>query len=285
MAKLTKPDISVRWAELGDNTKPLDSYIQNGWEAVKPPRQYFNWLDNRQDSLLAYINQAGIPEWDAITEYEGGFSYVQGSDNKVYKCLADNTNTDPTDQPANAAFWEVAFAGKGDFDAVEARVDTLETEMGDGSGITNAAAWRTALSVYSQAEVDAILDGGMTVKKVVKFAGRTSDGTCTVNVNLGGTARVERVGSGYYRVLWSSSGSGDDMASAVYSILAFAQEGSAPTTVGAWNAPISSTVANIAVAGATAQDSTGAIIKCEGIASGGVRDPDFITVIVIGEEA
>lgn len=157
MAKLTKPDISVRWASLGDNSKPLDSYIQNGWEAVKPPRQFFNWLDNRQDSLLAYLNQAGIPEWDAVTEYEGSFSYVQGSDNKVYKCLADNTNTDPTFQPANAAFWVLAFAEKSNFDAVETRVATLETEMGDGSGVTNAAAWRTAIQVSS------ILPSGMVV--------------------------------------------------------------------------------------------------------------------------
>lgn len=161
MAKLVKQDMQVRWAELGDNTKPLDSYIQNGWLAVKPPRQYFNWLDNRQDNMLAYINQAGIPEWDVETVYEGGFSYVQGSDNKVYKCLADSIGDDPIDQPANAAFWVVAFATKADFDAVEGRVDTLETQMTDGSGVTDPAAWRTALSVPT----------GLPTGMVMPFAG------------------------------------------------------------------------------------------------------------------
>lgn len=146
MTKRTKPDYSVVWAETGDNTKPLDSYIGQGWLAVKPPRQYFNWLDNRQDNAIAYLYQAGVPEWDDTTEYEGGFSYVQGSDNKVYKCLADSTGDDPTDQPANDAFWELAFAEKGDFYDLDERVDDLETQMGDGSGVTNAAAWREAIS-------------------------------------------------------------------------------------------------------------------------------------------
>lgn len=169
MAFRTKPDMSAVWASLGDNTKPLDSYITNGWEAVKPPRQFFNWLDNRQDSAIAYLYQAGIVQWDAITDYEGGAgvnSYVQGSDGKVYVALADSgpnisgTGTKDPTNPSNSAFWEEAFAGKGDFDSLENRVDDLETEMGNGSGVTNPAAWRTALSVPST--TDAVLDTDFT---------------------------------------------------------------------------------------------------------------------------
>lgn len=121
------------------------------------------------------------------------------------------------------------------------------------------------------------------IKKIVRFAGRNTDGTCTVDVNIGGTARAERVGTGYYRVLWSSSGSGDDMSGGAYNIVAFAHDGSAPTTVGAWNAAISSTESNIALVGCTAMDSTGVVLKCEGSNSGAVRDPDYITVIVMGD--
>ena len=163
MAFRTKPDMSAVWASLGDNTKPLDSYITNGWKAVKPPRQYFNWLDNRQDSAIAYLYQAGIVQWDALTDYEGGAgvnSYVQGSDGKVYVALADSgpnisgTGTKDPTNPANSAFWEEAFAGKGDFDSLETRVDDLETGMTNGSGVTNAGAWRTALVVDSSSQVD-----------------------------------------------------------------------------------------------------------------------------------
>lgn len=156
-----KPNYQRVWAELGDNTKPVDSYIQNGWLAVKPPRQYMNWIQNRQDSMLAYLNQIGVSEWDVNTDYHGGAgtatcSYAQGSDGKVYKCLADNgpsvtgaTSKDPVNQPANAAFWRVAFADKSDFDSLASTVATHTTQIGNGSGVTDPAAWRTALSAVA----------------------------------------------------------------------------------------------------------------------------------------
>lgn len=169
MAFRVKPDFSAVWASLGDNTKPVDSYITNGWETVKPPRQYFNWIDNRQDSAIAYLYQAGIPEWDAFVDYEGGAgvnSYSQGSDGKVYRCLADNGPNvvsigakDPTN-PLNSAFWVEAFGTKAAVDALAATVATHTTQLGNGSGVTNAAAWRTALSVPSTTE--AVVDTDFT---------------------------------------------------------------------------------------------------------------------------
>jgi hypothetical protein len=206
MAKRTKPNYQVVWASLGDNTKPLDSYIEAGWLAVKPPRQYMNWIQNRQDNMIAYMNQAGVPEWESSTDYEGGFSYVQGSDNKIYKCLADNgpsivgaTNKDPVNQPTNAAFWEVAFVDKGDFDIVEGRVDTLETQMGDGSGVTDAPAWRSELSVYSTSEIDAMtptvddsasdaLQIGNKAMAWGVFTGPSSGGTTTATIDFSSLA-------------------------------------------------------------------------------------------------
>ena len=163
MAFRTKPDFSAVWASLGDNTKPVDSYITNGWETVKPPRQYFNWIDNRQDSAIAYLYQAGIPEWDALVDYEGGAgvnSYAQGSNGKIYRCLADNGPNvssigakDPTNA-LNSAFWTEAFGTKAAVDDLAATVATHTTQIGNGSGVTDKAAWRTALSVDSSAQVD-----------------------------------------------------------------------------------------------------------------------------------
>lgn len=170
MAFRTKPDFSAVWASLGDSAKPVDSYITNGWETVKPPRQYFNWIDNRQDSAIAYLYQSGIPEWDARTDYEGGSgvnSYAQGSNGKIYRCLADNGPNiasigakDPTNA-LNSAFWTEAFGTKAAVDDLAATVSTHTTQIGNGSGVTNAPAWRTALSVYSKGEADSLFPPGM----------------------------------------------------------------------------------------------------------------------------
>lgn len=205
MAFRVKPDFSAVWASLGDNTKPVDSYITNGWESVKPPRQFFNWLDNRQDSAIAYLYQAGISEWDALVDYEGGAgnaSYVQGSNGKVYKCLADNgpnisgTGTKDPVNPANTAFWVEAFGSKADLDAVIASIAALGADYDTGAGIANPASFRTNLSVYSKSEVDAlvtftdvtlateghqVLPNGL-VEKWGTYPGTASDGTITFSV-------------------------------------------------------------------------------------------------------
>lgn len=183
MAFRVKPDFSAVWASLGDNTKPVDSYITNGWESVKPPRQYFNWLDNRQDSAIAYLYQSGIPEWDALTDYEGGAgvnSYTQGSDGKVYRCLADNGPNvvsigakDPTN-PLNSAFWTVAFVEKSVYDSLASTVAGHTTQIGNGSGVTDPSAWRTALSVYTKTETDALLNTPVKQIKYVESTGALS---------------------------------------------------------------------------------------------------------------
>ena len=107
MPQITKPDtLNVVWADQGMKIKPEDSKILRGWVEEIPPLQFFNWLDSRQDQALAHINQHGIPVWDAVTEYQAGKSYVQGSDGTVYKCLSTNFGYDPISNPAQ---WEEAF--------------------------------------------------------------------------------------------------------------------------------------------------------------------------------
>ncbi|MBG23894.1 MAG: hypothetical protein CMF22_10620 [Idiomarinaceae bacterium] len=109
MAKYTKPNsVNTIWATsaLGtDIEKPLDSYIQTGWTQVKPPYQYENWSMNKLHQGLAYYNQLGIPEWDAMTEYQAFKSYVQATDNRIYRCIQTHTNKDPS--AGNVNFWEV----------------------------------------------------------------------------------------------------------------------------------------------------------------------------------
>lgn len=106
MAETTLPDLSLIWSSAGDILKPSDSKIQQGWQPEVPARQWFNWLDNRQDQAIAHIAQHGIAVWSNTLEYQAGKSYVQGSDGIVYKAITTNTNTDPV---GNVGDWESAF--------------------------------------------------------------------------------------------------------------------------------------------------------------------------------
>ncbi len=107
MAEINLPDMSLLWASAGDILQPSESKIQQGWAPEVPPRQWFNWLDNRQDQAIAHIAQHGIAVWSDTIEYQAGKSYVQGSDGIVYKALTTNTNINPVGgAPGN---WESAF--------------------------------------------------------------------------------------------------------------------------------------------------------------------------------
>lgn len=106
MAEITLPDLSLIWASAGDVLKPSDTKIQQGWQVEVPPRQWFNWLDRRQDEAIAHIAQHGIAVWSDSLEYQAGKSYVQGSDGIVYKAITTNTNTDPV---GNVGDWQSAF--------------------------------------------------------------------------------------------------------------------------------------------------------------------------------
>ena len=96
MSEILKPsNLSLTWASGGDILNPGDSKYTQGWEVEIPPRQWFNYLDNRQDEAIAHINQHGIAVWDSSTEYQASKSYVQGSNGNVYRALTTNTNIDP----------------------------------------------------------------------------------------------------------------------------------------------------------------------------------------------
>lgn len=107
MADISLPDMSLIWCSGGDVLKPSDSKIQQGWQPEIPLRQWFNWLDNRQDQAIAHIAQHGIAVWSAELEYQAGKSYVQGSDGVIYKCLVTHTNVNPVGY--SGPNWQIAF--------------------------------------------------------------------------------------------------------------------------------------------------------------------------------
>lgn len=174
MPQITKPDtLNVVWADQGMKIKPDDSKILRGWVEEVPPLQFFNWLDSRQDQALAHINQHGIPVWDAVTEYQAGKSYVQGSNGTVYKCLSTNFGYDPTSNPAQ---WEEAFV-------------SINSESGRQEYIGYVAQSTSFAAIantryYALAPLTVTLPDSASVASVVTIAKRPNI-TVTVKVNTG----------------------------------------------------------------------------------------------------
>ncbi|ATW58375.1 hypothetical protein CNR37_00168 [Pseudomonas phage ventosus] len=154
MPNIVKPSgINQLWAAGGTKVDPGLQKLNIGWVVELPPYQYQNWLDNRQDTFIAHINQHGIPEWDGETEYQGNLSYTQGSDGFIYKCLATHTNFNPVN-PLNSGYWVRAFEAYGSVAVVQNQLTQHLTNYATLSGITNPVAARNNLSVYSKVESD-----------------------------------------------------------------------------------------------------------------------------------
>ena len=117
-----KPNMNYGvWADNGNIEVPSSEKVELGWVVEKPLNEQMNWLQNRQDSMLQYINQHGIPEWDNRTEYPINAFVARGG--VVYKALSQNFDRDPT---LNVAIWSVAFAS---FDNV-AVINSIRDEDG-----------------------------------------------------------------------------------------------------------------------------------------------------------
>lgn len=177
MSAFLKPDnLNNVWASGGDRIYPGDTQYATGWQVVIPPRQYFNEIDYKQDQYIAHSNQRGVPEWDAITEYQANKSYIQGSNGTIYRCIVTNTNQNPITDTTNT-YWVVAFANAGDF-YLKADSDARYLQIANnGSDINNAATFRTNLSVYSQAQTytQTQVNALTTVASAVQSQQQTSD--------------------------------------------------------------------------------------------------------------
>lgn len=126
MAILNKPDMNYGvWAEGGNIEIPSSEKVEQGWIIEKPLNETMNWLQNRQDRMLQYINQRGVPEWDVRTEYPVG-SYVSRV-GLLYQALSDNTDSDPTLSPE---IWEVAFVSYNEFADYAETVNSVTGEDG-----------------------------------------------------------------------------------------------------------------------------------------------------------
>lgn len=178
MAEILKPtNLSLTWASGGDVLDPGTTKYATGWSVEIPPRQWFNYLDNRQDTALAHINQHGVVAWDNTTEYQEDKSYVQGKTNgTIYRCIQTHTNQDPELDVGNV-YWIVAFASAGDFYTKAETGGLYLAKTQNLADLTNTATARTNLSVYSQAQTynKSEVDAKTTVASVAQAQAQTSD--------------------------------------------------------------------------------------------------------------
>ena len=83
----------------------------NAWETAvigtqSPTKEDFQTLGYVLSAQIAYLMQAGMPEWDVGTTYFNLKSWVLGSDGMFYRSIQDNNvGNDPTDALTTGAWW------------------------------------------------------------------------------------------------------------------------------------------------------------------------------------
>ena len=167
MSEIIKPsNLSLTWASGGDVLDPGDTKYATGWQVEIPPRQWFNFLDNRQDEAIAHINQHGIAVWDSLTEYQAGKSYVTGSDGNIYKAVTTNININPTTD--GGTNWTRNF--------VQSATDTLQ-------GIVEFA---TNAEVLAGTDTTRAVTPASLVAGLLGVSSLNTSGYATVPVSFGG---------------------------------------------------------------------------------------------------
>ena len=204
MAILNKPDMNYGvWAEGGNIEIPSSEKVEQGWIIEKPLNETMNWLQNRQDRMLQYINQRGIPEWDVRTEYPTD-AYVTRV-GLLYQALSNNKDADPT---LNPEIWEVAFVSNSNFIDYSERVDSIENVDGylkqyvkksnpvfdaatKGNGYYNPA----GLSGFSFLQDKAVITNKGTI--IAEFSGGTNPKDVVTHEQLAIALQTFKVGSVY----------------------------------------------------------------------------------------
>lgn len=162
MAEFTKPPkLENVWASVGAKTpNPDDTKIATGWLAEIPPKEFFNYIEYKQDQMLAHLNQRGIAQWDTSSSYLAGKSFTQGSNGIIYKAKTDHSAVDPVLESGagtstGGVNWKLAFYAAAD---VYTKLQTDSFYLNKSNNLVdlpNTLAARTNLSVYSIAEADA----------------------------------------------------------------------------------------------------------------------------------
>jgi hypothetical protein len=158
MVDYTKPSgLDKIWAATGVKTPaPDNSKISAGWVAEIPPKEYFNYLDNKQDAFIAHVNQRGGVTWDNTTEYLANISYAFGSNGILYRAVLNSGPPGTAVNPVGdvSGTWVVAYYLTTDvYTKTESNANYL-TKISNLADLPNTATARNNLSVWSKAEAD-----------------------------------------------------------------------------------------------------------------------------------
>lgn len=97
--EITQEDIWAADAEAIEKVRPVQTKIDLGWVyAEKPLHSALNWALALITSFVAYLNQVGMPEWDAATEYFEHSLVKVGP--VIYVATAGSINKEPTTNPS-----------------------------------------------------------------------------------------------------------------------------------------------------------------------------------------
>ena len=187
MANILKPSkLNLLWASSGDILDPGDTKYQTGWGVEVPPRQWENYIQNKQDQAIAHINQHGIAVWDAETEYQADTSYTQGATNgTIYRAKVTHSGQNPELDTLNT-YWDIAFAAAGDFyTKAEVDADFLAKDQ-NFADLDNVVTARTNLNVYSKTETytKAEVDGKTTIATIAQSQAQNSNSTLLTPTRL-----------------------------------------------------------------------------------------------------
>ncbi|QGH73824.1 tail fiber protein [Vibrio phage vB_VhaM_VH-8] len=214
MPILNKPNMNYGvWADNGNIEIPSSEKVEQGWVIEKPLNETMNWLQNRSDRMLQYLNQRGIPEWDVNTEYPTN-SFVARS-GTIYRAISQNQDTDPTLHPD---IWKIAFVSYSDFLSYSDKVNNIENEEGYlGLYVSKSEPVMTGAArglSYNDSEIKAGLgfEGGVAkihkdLEVVAEFSGGTNPKDVVTHEQLALAIQNYKVGDIY---ITTSSGDPSD---------------------------------------------------------------------------
>lgn len=123
MARINKPnDYNVIWAQSGGKSD-ITAKIPEGWVVEIPDFEDMNALQYRQDRAIAYLLQAGVPEWDSSSVY-----YVNQITNRsgvLYRAIQENQGRDPSTSVANG-YWEKLSPSYAEFITLQNRINSTD---------------------------------------------------------------------------------------------------------------------------------------------------------------
>lgn len=129
MASETKPDMNVKFASANSEvTTPTTADIKAGYDAGDiPDNAEFNGIMQEQDVKSKYLNEQGIGEWDAATEYPAGAITKYNGD--IYSANIANQGRTPQTNSDQGTYWTRTVSNRRFATEAEVIAGTSETTV------------------------------------------------------------------------------------------------------------------------------------------------------------